>query len=112
MLCSVAAVKRLPIHHHSAEYIFSGPLGSLGSFVVSLRIKLCYFRIFGVFLASRGSEYRSSPLRTDTIYFIFTAACVVPSGAAVKRLPLHHHSADYIIFWYIFRDHGAHFESI
>ena len=24
-LCHVAAVKRLPVHHHSAEYIFSGP---------------------------------------------------------------------------------------
>ena len=32
VLCRVAAVKRLPVHHHSADYTFSGPLGSLGSF--------------------------------------------------------------------------------
>ena len=32
VLCRVAAVKRLPVHHHSADYIFSGSLGSLGSF--------------------------------------------------------------------------------
>ena len=32
VLCHVAAVKRLPVHHHSADYIFSGPLGSLCSF--------------------------------------------------------------------------------
>ena len=32
VLCRVAAVKHLPVHHHSADYIFSGPLGSLGSF--------------------------------------------------------------------------------
>ena len=32
VLCRVAAVKRLPVHHHSADYIFSGPLASLGSF--------------------------------------------------------------------------------
>ena len=27
VLCRVAAVKRLPINHYSADYIFSGPLG-------------------------------------------------------------------------------------
>ena len=32
VLCRVEAVKRLPVHHHSADYIFSGPLGSLSSF--------------------------------------------------------------------------------
>ena len=39
VLCSVVAVKGLPVHHHSADYIFSGadyifsgPLGLLGSF--------------------------------------------------------------------------------
>ena len=32
MMCCVAAVKRLPVRHHSADYIFSCPLGSLGSF--------------------------------------------------------------------------------
>ena len=32
VLCRVAAVKRLPVHHHSADYIVSGPLGSLRSF--------------------------------------------------------------------------------
>ena len=31
VLCCVAAVKCLRIHHHIADYIFSGPLGSLGS---------------------------------------------------------------------------------
>ena len=39
LLCRVAAVKRLPITHHSANYIFSGLLGSLGSFGVSLKIE-------------------------------------------------------------------------
>ena len=34
VLCRVAAVKRLPVRHDRADYmyIFSGPLGSLGSF--------------------------------------------------------------------------------
>ena len=32
VLCRVAAVKRLPVHHHSAEYTFFRPLISLGSF--------------------------------------------------------------------------------
>ena len=32
MLCRVAAVKHLPVHHHSADYIFASPWGSLGSF--------------------------------------------------------------------------------
>ena len=32
VLCRAAAVIRLPVHHHSTDYIFSGPLGSLGSF--------------------------------------------------------------------------------
>ena len=32
VLCHVAAVKCLPDNHHSADYIFSGPLGSLSSF--------------------------------------------------------------------------------
>ena len=30
VLCSVAGVKRLPVHHHSADYIFSALLESLG----------------------------------------------------------------------------------
>ena len=29
VLCHVAAVKRLTVHHHSADYIFSDLLGSL-----------------------------------------------------------------------------------
>ena len=32
VLCRVAAVKRLSAHHRSAEYLCTGPLGSLGSF--------------------------------------------------------------------------------
>ena len=32
VLCRVAAVKRLPVDHHTAGNIFSGPLGSLGAF--------------------------------------------------------------------------------
>ena len=32
VLCRVAAVKCLTVHHHSANYIFSGPLESLSSF--------------------------------------------------------------------------------
>ena len=31
-LCRVAALKGLPVNHHGADYIFSGPLGLLGSF--------------------------------------------------------------------------------
>ena len=34
VLCRVAAEKRLPVHHHSADYIFSGPLWSFSSFLV------------------------------------------------------------------------------
>ena len=30
----MAAVKRLPVHHHSADYIFSGPFGIIG-FILS-----------------------------------------------------------------------------
>ena len=33
VLCRVAGpVKHLPVHHHSADYIFSGPLESFGLF--------------------------------------------------------------------------------
>ena len=32
VLCHLAAVRRVQVHHHSADHIFSGPLGSLGSF--------------------------------------------------------------------------------
>ena len=32
VLCRVAGVKRLPVHHHSADYIFPGPLGVLSLF--------------------------------------------------------------------------------
>ena len=39
VLCRVAAVKRLAVHHHSVDYLFSGPLGSLCSFWVSLNIE-------------------------------------------------------------------------
>ena len=39
VLCSVAA-RTSHVHHHSAEYIFCGPLGSLGSVGVSLNIQL------------------------------------------------------------------------
>ena len=31
VICRVDAVNRLSVHHHTADYIFSGPLGSLGS---------------------------------------------------------------------------------
>ena len=33
--CVPAALKRLPVQLHSADYIFSGPLESLGSFLIS-----------------------------------------------------------------------------
>ena len=42
---------------------------------------------------------RSLPAKDLTIQNISTAASVVPCGA-VKRLPVHHDSADYI-FWFI-----------
>ena len=32
VLCRVTAVNHLPVHHHSGDYIISGPLGSLVSF--------------------------------------------------------------------------------
>ena len=32
VLYRVAAVKRLTVHHHGADYIFAGPFGSLESF--------------------------------------------------------------------------------
>ena len=35
------AMKRLHVHHHSAYYIFSGPLGSFGLLAVSLQLVLC-----------------------------------------------------------------------
>ena len=56
------------------------------------------FVSFDVFLASRGSSFRT--------YFDFTAAGV----AAVKRLPVHHYSADYNfqVLW----DHWTHSESV
>ena len=31
VLCRVATVRRFPVHHQSADYIYSGPLNSLGS---------------------------------------------------------------------------------
>ena len=37
VLCRVAAVKRLTVHHYSSDYIFSVLLGSFGS--VSLKIE-------------------------------------------------------------------------
>ena len=37
VLCHVAAVKSLSVHHHSADYIFSGNLGSLSSARVILK---------------------------------------------------------------------------
>ena len=30
MLCRVAAVKHLPVHYHSADYMFSGPFWIIG----------------------------------------------------------------------------------
>ena len=46
--CRVAAVKRLPVHHHSADHIFSGPLGPLGSVCVSLKIEYRCYRAWTV----------------------------------------------------------------
>ena len=40
VLCRVAAVIRLSVHHHSADYIFSGSLRSLSSFCVRLKIEV------------------------------------------------------------------------
>ena len=47
MLCRVAAAKRLPVHHHSTDYMFSDPLGSFGSFWVSLKIEFRWIRCLG-----------------------------------------------------------------
>ena len=35
VLCRVAAVKLLPVHHYSPDYIFSCPLGSLSELILS-----------------------------------------------------------------------------
>ena len=51
--------------------------------------RLCYFRFFDVLRASKGSYYSKSTL------LILIEAGVVPCGA-VKRLSVHHLSADYI----------------
>ena len=32
VLCRAAVVKRFAVHHHSVDCIFSGPMGSMGSF--------------------------------------------------------------------------------
>ena len=37
--CRVAAVQRLFVNYHSADYIFSGPVEPLGSFGVGLKIE-------------------------------------------------------------------------
>ena len=47
VLCRVATVKHLPVHHHRADNIFSGPLGSLGSFGVRLKNEFRYNRCSG-----------------------------------------------------------------
>ena len=49
--------------------------------------RVSYFRFLELFLASKGSSFRT--------YFIFTAAGVVPCGDR-KRLPVHHYNAGYI----------------
>ena len=83
MLCRVAAVERFPVHHQSSDYI-SGHFGSLSLFRIILKIefylsqciggvtgvadlrtgheqtqynRVCYFHLFGVFLACKGSYY-------------------------------------------------------
>ena len=81
-LFRVAVVKRLRVHHHSADYIYSGPLGSLGSFFsqfgnsvplkpvlvawavlhnyiiaheqIKMKNRVCYFRFFDVFFYQRN----------------------------------------------------------
>ena len=49
-------------------------------------IRFCYFHLFGVSLASKASNY---------LQLIYLVLCSV---AAVKRLPVHHYSADYKSF--------------
>ena len=49
--------------------------------------RVCHFRFFLVFIASRGSFFK--------ICFISTAAGSAPCGGR-KSLPIHHHSAGYI----------------
>ena len=52
--CRMATLKRHPAHHHSADYIFSGPLGSFGPFRVSLKIVRAYRGLTGWFLLLRN----------------------------------------------------------
>ena len=109
VLCRVAAENRLPVHHHSAYSIFSGPFGIIGlilsQFENSVPLKpmlggmgcvapLYYctctdsikatllFCFFDTFLATKGSSFRN--------YFIFTAAGDVPFGGrkTSPRTPL------------------------
>ena len=53
-LFRVANLKRHPVHHHSAEYIFSGPFESFGPFWISLKIGRAYRGLTGWFLLHRN----------------------------------------------------------
>ena len=106
MLCRVAAVKHLPVHHHSADYMFwsFGIIGFILSqfenrvplkpvlvgrgggvawavlhHYVRLKKRVFCFRFFDVFLASRESSFRT--------YFVVTAAGVVPCEGGRKTSP-------------------------
>ena len=80
MLCRVAAVKCLPVHHHSADYIFwtfgiiesivfensvpfkavLGGVAGIAHFITcheqTLLNRVCFFSFFDVVLASKGSN--------------------------------------------------------
>ena len=47
IICHLGAVKSLPVLHHYADYIFSGPLGSLGSVWVSFKNRVTMKPVLG-----------------------------------------------------------------
>ena len=69
--CRVAPIESLPVHHHSANYLFSGSREALNLFAVILKIELSssllvneeiqlsriyHFRFFGVKFAPKASD--------------------------------------------------------
>ena len=128
----MAAIKHLPVHHHSAYHI-SFPLGSLGplwyiwkwssAHVYARGRKQCcklhyclwslnktetpFFLIRSVFFVSKAIVLKYISLHCSWCY------CRV---AVAERLPVHHHSADHIplplgslgLLWFIWKWNSAH----
>ena len=108
----MAAVKRLPVHN-IVQIIFSDPVGSLGSLIVILKIRVlpklvvggrgwcctfsllimnrlkkkrvCYFHIFGAFLAPKGSNY-SELNYINPVYSVYTIRLLMINKDRVRHL--------------------------